>query len=116
MQRDDERVETPNVDALVSAWRAGALSRREFLNRAGSLGLGAAAAGALLAAAPRPLAAQTTQKRELVVGQDFSIGYLDHTATAVHLYIQESLTFRVLTAGAAVPLVYGEAKGKRQPR
>jgi len=51
---------------------------------------------------------------ELVVGQDFSIGYLDHTATAVHLYIQESVTFRVLTAGAAVPLVYGEAKGKRK--
>src|SRR5215470_14643749 len=51
---------------------------------------------------------------ELVVGQDFSIGYLDHTATAVHLYIQESLTFRVLSAGAAVPLVYGEAKGKKR--
>jgi uncharacterized linocin/CFP29 family protein len=51
---------------------------------------------------------------ELVVGQDFSIGYLDHTATAVHLYIQESLTFRVLSAAAAVPLVYGEAKGKKK--
>lgn len=53
---------------------------------------------------------------ELVVGQDFSIGYLDHSATAVHLYIQESLTFRVLSSAAAVPLVYGETKGKRQPR
>ena len=51
---------------------------------------------------------------ELVVGQDFSIGYLDHTATAVHLYIQESLTFRVLAPEAAVPLVYGEVKGKKR--
>jgi uncharacterized linocin/CFP29 family protein len=51
---------------------------------------------------------------ELVVGQDFSIGYLDHSATAVHLYVQESLTFRVLSSAAAVPLAYGEAKGKRK--
>ena len=50
---------------------------------------------------------------ELVVGQDFSIGYLDHTATAVHLYIQESLTSRVLAPEAAVPLTYGDAKAGR---
>ena len=43
---------------------------------------------------------------ELTVGQDFSIGYLDHSATAVRLYLQESLTFRVLTPAAAVPLAY----------
>ena len=43
---------------------------------------------------------------ELVVGQDFSIGYLDHDATSVRLYLQESFTFRVLTPEAAVPLVY----------
>lgn len=43
----------------------------------------------------------------LTVGQDLSIGYLDHTASAVRLYIQESLTFRVLDADAAVPLAYG---------
>lgn len=49
---------------------------------------------------------------ELVVGQDFSIGYLDHSATTVRLYVQESLTFRVLAAEAAVPLVYGETKRK----
>jgi uncharacterized linocin/CFP29 family protein len=41
---------------------------------------------------------------ELTVGQDFSIGYLGHTATTVELYLQESMTFRVLTAEAAVPL------------
>jgi uncharacterized linocin/CFP29 family protein len=51
---------------------------------------------------------------ELVVGQDFSVGYLDHSATAVHLYVQESLTFRVLSAAAAVPLAYGEAKGRKR--
>jgi uncharacterized linocin/CFP29 family protein len=44
---------------------------------------------------------------ELTVGQDFSIGYLDHTSTSVLLYLQESFTFRVLTPEAAVPLVYG---------
>jgi len=54
---------------------------------------------------------------ELVVGQDFSIGYLDHSAAAVRLYVQESLTFRVLGPEAAVPLVYGGTrKEKRAPR
>jgi len=43
---------------------------------------------------------------ELTVGQDFSIGYLDHTATTVRLYLQESFTFRVLSPEAAVPLKY----------
>ncbi len=41
---------------------------------------------------------------ELTVGQDFSIGYLSHSATAVDLYVQESFTFRVLTTEAAVAL------------
>jgi len=50
---------------------------------------------------------------ELVVGQDFSVGYLDHTATTVRLYVQESLTFRVLAPEAAVPLSYGDAKATR---
>jgi uncharacterized linocin/CFP29 family protein len=46
---------------------------------------------------------------ELSVGQDFSIGYLDHTATTVSLYLQESMTFRVLSPEAAVPLTYGSS-------
>lgn len=45
---------------------------------------------------------------ELTVGQDFSIGYLDHTASAVRLYLQETFTFRVLSAEAAVPLAYAK--------
>lgn len=45
---------------------------------------------------------------ELTVGQDFSIGYLDHTASTVRLYLQESFTFRVLSAEAAVPLKYAQ--------
>lgn len=45
---------------------------------------------------------------ELTVGQDFSIGYLDHTASAVRLYLQESFSFRVLAAEAAVPLTYAK--------
>lgn len=43
---------------------------------------------------------------ELIVGRDFSIGYQDHTATTVRLYLEESLTFRVLSPEAAIPLVY----------
>jgi uncharacterized linocin/CFP29 family protein len=43
---------------------------------------------------------------ELIVGQDFSIGYLDHTADSVRLYIQESFTFRALSPEAAIPLKY----------
>jgi uncharacterized linocin/CFP29 family protein len=47
---------------------------------------------------------------ELTVGQDFSVGYLDHTSTSVLLYLQETLTFRVLTEQAAVPLTYPAAE------
>jgi uncharacterized linocin/CFP29 family protein len=41
---------------------------------------------------------------DLYVGQDFSIGYLSHTDTAVRLYLQETFTFLLLTAEAAVAL------------
>ncbi len=43
---------------------------------------------------------------ELTVGQDISIGYLEHDREKVRLYFQESFTFRVLTPHAAVPLSY----------
>jgi uncharacterized linocin/CFP29 family protein len=43
---------------------------------------------------------------ELSVGQDFSIGYLEHSAASVRLYLEESFTFRVLSPEAAVPLRY----------
>ena len=42
---------------------------------------------------------------ELDIGQDISIGYLSHSSTAVELYLQETFTFRQLTAEAAVALV-----------
>jgi uncharacterized linocin/CFP29 family protein len=41
---------------------------------------------------------------DLHIGQDVSIGYLSHTATAVQLYLQETLTFLLLTTEAAVAL------------
>jgi len=41
---------------------------------------------------------------DLHVGQDFSIGYLSHTDATVRLYLQESFTFLLLTAEAAVAL------------
>jgi uncharacterized linocin/CFP29 family protein len=40
----------------------------------------------------------------LYVGQDVSIGYSSHTATAVRLYLQETFTFLLLTAEAVVAL------------
>ena len=43
---------------------------------------------------------------ELTVGEDFSIGYLEHSRDSVTLYLQESMTFRVLAPEAAVPLRY----------
>lgn len=46
---------------------------------------------------------------ELAVGRDLSIGYYDHDATTLTLYIEESLTFRVLGPEAAVPLAYARS-------
>jgi uncharacterized linocin/CFP29 family protein len=40
----------------------------------------------------------------LEVGQDLSVGYLDHTAETVRLYFEESFTFRVLESDASVCL------------
>ncbi len=37
-------------------------------------------------------------------GQDFSVGYLDHNADAVRLYIEESFSFRVTEPDASVAL------------
>jgi len=47
---------------------------------------------------------------ELSVGQDFSIGYLDHNSERVRLYIEESFTFLILTEQAAIPLTTGGKK------
>ena len=41
---------------------------------------------------------------DLHIGQDVSIGYLSHTDSVVRLYLQESLTFLLLTTEAAVAL------------
>ena len=41
---------------------------------------------------------------DLHIGQDVSIGYLKHTDTAVTLYLQETFSFLMLTAEAAVAL------------
>ena len=43
---------------------------------------------------------------ELTCGQDFSIGYLDHDADSVRLYLEESMTFRALSPDAGAALVY----------
>jgi uncharacterized linocin/CFP29 family protein len=44
----------------------------------------------------------------LHVGQDISIGYSNHTDTAVRLYLQETFTFLLLTVEAAVTLAPSE--------
>jgi uncharacterized linocin/CFP29 family protein len=41
---------------------------------------------------------------QLTIGQDLSIGYLGHSATAVQLYFQETVTFLALTSEASVSL------------
>jgi uncharacterized linocin/CFP29 family protein len=47
---------------------------------------------------------------DLHIGQDFSIGYLSHTDRVVRLYLQETLTFLLLTTEAAVALMPPAAK------
>ena len=42
---------------------------------------------------------------DLHIGQDISIGYSTHTDSVVRLYLQETLTFLLLTTEAAVALV-----------
>jgi uncharacterized linocin/CFP29 family protein len=41
---------------------------------------------------------------DLHIGQDVSIGYLNHTDTSVTLYLQETFAFLLLTTEAAVAL------------
>jgi uncharacterized linocin/CFP29 family protein len=43
---------------------------------------------------------------ELTVGRDVAIGYADHDAGAVALYLVETMTFQALNPPAAVALVY----------
>src|SRR6476646_6060845 len=47
---------------------------------------------------------------DLHIGQDVSIGYLSHTDSIVHLYLQETLTFLLLTSEAAVALAPTDKK------
>jgi uncharacterized linocin/CFP29 family protein len=46
---------------------------------------------------------------DLHIGQDISIGYWGHSDTVVRLYLQETFTFLLLTAEAAVTLAPGTA-------
>ncbi len=50
---------------------------------------------------------------DLHIGQDVSIGYLNHTDEKVRLYLQETFTFLLLTAEAAVALA-PPAKSKQR--
>ncbi len=76
----------------------GALSRRNFLS--GAVGIGVAAAGLAGTVRPGPTAAQSTQKRELVVSQGGDISVLDpHKSTSsndirVSFNIFDNLTSR----------------------
>jgi uncharacterized linocin/CFP29 family protein len=47
---------------------------------------------------------------DLHIGQDISIGYLSHTDSVVRLYLQETLTFLLLTSEAAVVLAATDTK------
>jgi uncharacterized linocin/CFP29 family protein len=50
---------------------------------------------------------------ELLVGQDLSIGYLEHDREAVTLYLEESLTFRAAGPEAAVALAYADEPARK---
>lgn len=43
---------------------------------------------------------------ELICGQDFSVGYLDHDAEQVQLYLEETIAPRICSPEAAVHLAY----------
>jgi uncharacterized linocin/CFP29 family protein len=45
---------------------------------------------------------------KLTCGQDFSVGYLDHDADVVRLYLEESMTFRAYSPEAGLALVYAD--------
>ena len=45
---------------------------------------------------------------ELIIGQDFSIGYQSHTNTEVSFYITETFTFRVIAPESIVPFKIAE--------
>ncbi|HYA34890.1 MAG TPA: family 1 encapsulin nanocompartment shell protein, partial [Candidatus Binataceae bacterium] len=51
---------------------------------------------------------------ELHLGQDVSIGYLSHTEKTVSLYLQETMTFLMLTSEAAVAIAPASQKGRKQ--
>lgn len=51
---------------------------------------------------------------ELHLGQDVSIGYLNHTDRVVNLYLQESLTFLMLTAEASVAIAPAPHTGRKK--
>jgi uncharacterized linocin/CFP29 family protein len=50
---------------------------------------------------------------DLHLGQDVSIGYLSHSDATVTLYLQETLTFLLLTSEAAVALTPAAASARR---
>jgi uncharacterized linocin/CFP29 family protein len=49
---------------------------------------------------------------DLHIGQDVSIGYLSHTDSVVRLYLQETLTFLMLTSEAVVAIAPSADKKK----
>lgn len=53
---------------------------------------------------------------ELVSGHDLAVGYLDHDADSVTLYVEESVTFRNVTPAAAVALRHPTGRGRRGNR
>ncbi len=53
---------------------------------------------------------------ELVVGQDLSIGYLEHDRDTVSLYLEESLTFRAAGPEAAIALTYADVPARKGRR
>ena len=53
---------------------------------------------------------------ELVVGQELSIGHLDHDAASVPLCLEESVTLRAAGPEAAIALAYADVPAERGRR
>jgi peptide/nickel transport system substrate-binding protein len=106
MDHIDRKQECPTSQALTGDCLPSGISRREFLRRAGLLGLGTAGTMALLDAAVAP--AQTTAKRDLVFAQAGDISKFDPHLSAATNDIR--VTFNLFD-----PLVFRRTDGTLQP-
>mgnify|MGYP002681863347 CR=1 FL=1 len=103
------------VAAMIGVVRVDSeIVRREALLRLGSCVLIALLAWQKLTLVGGLVLSTGEGDFEREIGQDFSICYESHTDSAATLYIQESFTFRLLSAEAAVSLEPGANQARKR--